>query len=124
MAEPLLVEVRRNGVVESVHRTSRLLVVHEDVLTGGFGGEIAAYAADVCFSSLDAPVRRVGAKDTWVAYEPTLERAALPQVDDTAAAAPTIVMDIPGFSDAFKEHGPTDKPTQKSALPKIEVGPE
>ena len=71
---------------ESVRRTGRLLVVHEDVLTCGFGAEVAAWAADELFDSLDAPVRRIAATDTWVAYEPTLEQAILPQVDDIANA--------------------------------------
>jgi 2-oxoisovalerate dehydrogenase E1 component len=74
-------------VAESVARTGRLLVVHEDVITAGFGAEVAAWVAEHCFSDLDAPVRRVGALDTWVAYEPTLERAILPQVDDITVAA-------------------------------------
>jgi 2-oxoisovalerate dehydrogenase E1 component len=74
-------------VAESVRRTGRLVVVHEDVLTCGFGAEVAAWAAKELFTDLDAPVDRVAATDTHVAYEPTLERAILPQVDDIAAAA-------------------------------------
>jgi 2-oxoisovalerate dehydrogenase E1 component len=74
-------------VAASVARTSRVLVVHEDVLTGGFGGEVAAWVAEHCFEHLDAPVTRIGAQDCHVAYEPTLEQAILPQVDDIAAAA-------------------------------------
>jgi 2-oxoisovalerate dehydrogenase E1 component len=69
-------------VADSVKRTGRLLVLHEDRLTGGFGGEIAAFAADECFEYLDAPVLRLAAADTLVGYEPTLESATLPQVDD------------------------------------------
>ncbi|HEY7437804.1 MAG TPA: dehydrogenase E1 component subunit alpha/beta [Acidimicrobiia bacterium] len=72
-------------VGESVRRTNRVLVLHEDALTGGFGGEVAAWIADACFEHLDAPVLRLGATDTHVAYEPTLEAAVLPQVDDIAA---------------------------------------
>jgi 2-oxoisovalerate dehydrogenase E1 component len=83
----------RELVAESVARTNRLLVVHEDVLTAGFGGEVAAWAAEHCFTDLDAPVRRVAALDTHVAYEPTLERAILPQVDDIYAA----IIDVAGF---------------------------
>jgi 2-oxoisovalerate dehydrogenase E1 component len=78
-------------VADSVKRTGKLLVVHEDIVTSGFGAEVAAWAASELFCDLDAPVRRVGAKDTHVAYEPTLEAATLPQVDDIAAAARELV---------------------------------
>ena len=73
-------------VAASVAKTGRVLVVHEDVITCGFGAEVAAWIAEHCFVTLDAPVRRVAAIDTHVAYEPLLERAVLPQVDDIAAA--------------------------------------
>ncbi|MGN6695516.1 MAG: transketolase C-terminal domain-containing protein, partial [Aquihabitans sp.] len=77
----------RGLVAESAARTSRVLVVHEDTLTAGFGGEVAAWVGEHCFADLDAPVRRLGATDTPVAYEPTLENAILPQVQGIAAAA-------------------------------------
>ena len=86
-----LVPWDRDLVARSVRRTGRLLVVHEDVVTCGFGAEVAAWAADALFPSLRAPVRRVGALDTHVAYEPTLEDVILPQVADVAAAASALL---------------------------------
>lgn len=74
------------AVEESVAKTGRALVVHEDTLTCGFGAEVASYVAEHSFDYLDAPVTRVGAKDILVGYEPTLERATLPQVDDIRSA--------------------------------------
>jgi len=74
-------------VAESVAKTSRLLVVHEDVVRAGFGGEIAAWVADQSFWQLDAPIGRVGAQECHVAYAPELENVILPQVDDIATAA-------------------------------------
>ena len=72
-------------VGESVRRTGRALVVHEDVRTAGFGAEVAAWVGESCFDSLDAPVARIGAQDCHVAYEPTLEDAILPQTAGIAA---------------------------------------
>jgi 2-oxoisovalerate dehydrogenase E1 component len=67
------------AIAESVRKTSRVIVVHEDMLSWGYGAEIAARIADELFDQLDAPVRRIGAMDTFVAYQPILEDAILPQ---------------------------------------------
>ena len=70
------------GVLEAVANTSRLLVLHEDTLTGGFGAEIAATVAEKAFELLDAPIRRIAAPDTPVPFSPPLEKRFLPQVED------------------------------------------
>jgi 2-oxoisovalerate dehydrogenase E1 component len=68
------------AICTSVKKTSRVLIAHEDPLSWGYGAEIAARIASELFSDLDAPVGRVGALDTWVAYNPNLEDEILPQV--------------------------------------------
>ncbi len=69
-------------IAASVQKTNRVLVAYEDTLSWGYGAEIAARIADELFENLDAPVKRVAAKDTFVAYQPVLESAILPQVQD------------------------------------------
>lgn len=73
-------------IASSVSKTNRVLVVHEDMLSWGYGAEIAARIADELFDQLDAPVKRLAAKDTFVAYQPILEDVILPQADDIFAA--------------------------------------
>jgi 2-oxoisovalerate dehydrogenase E1 component len=70
------------SVFRSVKKTSRVLVAYEDSLSWGYGAEIAARIAQDAFEWLDAPVRRVAATDTFVAYAPQLEDVILPQVED------------------------------------------
>ena len=70
------------AIANSVRKTNRVLVAYEDTLSWGYGAEIAARIADELFDELDAPVRRVAAMDTFVAYHPQLEDVILPQIDD------------------------------------------
>jgi len=71
----------------SVKKTSRVLVLHEDNISFGYGAEIAARVADELFEFLDAPVRRLAAKDLYVPYHPRLEEVVLPQTPDIVRAA-------------------------------------
>ncbi|OFW00355.1 MAG: dehydrogenase [Acidobacteria bacterium RIFCSPLOWO2_12_FULL_59_11] len=79
------------AIAASVRKTSRVLVAHEDCLSWGFGAEIAARIADELFDHLDAPVKRVGALDTFVGYHPNLEKAILPQASDLENAMRAIL---------------------------------
>ena len=75
-----------DAIAESVKRTNRVIVAHEDSLSFGYGAEIAARIANELFEYLDAPVKRVCALDTFVGYAPQLEDAILPQPSDVAKA--------------------------------------
>lgn len=74
-------------IFESVRKTHRVLIAHEDKVFGGFGGEVAAQIAEACFPWLDAPVGRVGSEFTPVGFNRILERAILPNTDKVLAAA-------------------------------------
>jgi len=79
------------AIAASVRKTSRVIVAYEDVLSWGYGAEIAARIADQLFSDLDAPVRRVAAMDTFCAYQPKLEEEILPQTEDILRAVRELV---------------------------------
>jgi 2-oxoisovalerate dehydrogenase E1 component len=70
------------AIAESVRKTSRVIVAHEDMLSWGYGAEIAARIADELFHDLDAPVKRIASMDTFVAYQPILEDVILPQTNN------------------------------------------
>jgi 2-oxoisovalerate dehydrogenase E1 component len=69
-------------IATSVRKTSKAIVAHEDMLSWGYGAEIAARIGEELFDALDAPVRRIAAMDTFVAYQPILEDIILPQPED------------------------------------------
>jgi pyruvate dehydrogenase E1 component beta subunit len=75
-------------IVDSARRTGRVLVAHEAVRSGGFGGEIVARIAESeAFDFIDAPIRRIAGRETPIPYNRTLERSVVPQVEDVVAAA-------------------------------------
>jgi 2-oxoisovalerate dehydrogenase E1 component len=75
-----------DAIAATVKKTNKVIVAHEDSLSWGYGAEIAAKITDELFEYLDAPVKRVCALDTFVAYAPQLEDAILPQASDVAKA--------------------------------------
>lgn len=82
-----LIPLDKETILNSVKKTSRALVVHEDKVFGGFGGELAAIIADEAFQYLDAPVKRVGSTFTPVGFNRILEKAILPNTDKIYVAA-------------------------------------
>jgi len=73
-----IIPLDEETIFNSVKKTNKVIVIHEDTLTGGFGAEIAARVADTCFQYLDGPVKRIAAKDSHIPYSPILEPAVLP----------------------------------------------
>jgi 2-oxoisovalerate dehydrogenase E1 component len=70
------------AIAESVRKTNRVIIAHEDMLSWGYGAELAARISDELFHDLDAPVKRIASMDTFVAYQPILEDVILPQPED------------------------------------------
>ena len=81
----------KQAVLESARKTSKVLVLHEDTHTGGFGAEIAATIAEEAFEDLDAPLKRITAPDSPVPFSPTLEKAYIPQVEDVVKGLKELV---------------------------------
>jgi len=86
-----LVPLDRDAVLASVRKTHRLLVVHEAIKRGGYGGEIAAMVAEEAFDDLDAPPRRLAGLETPIPYAQHLEKTVVPQVDDIVRVAKELV---------------------------------
>jgi pyruvate/2-oxoglutarate/acetoin dehydrogenase E1 component len=86
-----LVPLDRDAVLASVRKTHRLLVVHEAIKRGGFGGEIAAIVAEEAFDDLDAPPRRLAGLETPIPYAQHLEKTVVPQVEDIVRVAKELV---------------------------------
>ena len=77
-----IVPLDEETIFNSVKKTNKVIIIHEDTLFGGFGAEIAARIADNCFQHLDAPVKRIAAKDAHIPYAPILENEILPSRDE------------------------------------------
>jgi 2-oxoisovalerate dehydrogenase E1 component len=73
-----IIPLDEETIFRSVKKTNKVIVIHEDTFTAGFGAEIAARIADNCFQYLDGPIKRIAAKDSHIPYAPILENAVLP----------------------------------------------
>ncbi|MCF6341925.1 MAG: thiamine pyrophosphate-dependent enzyme [Bacteroidales bacterium] len=86
-----LIPLDKEAILKSIEKTNRVLVVHEDKVFAGFGGEIAAIIADEAFQFLDAPVKRIGSTFTPVGFNSILEKAILPNVEKIVAGAKEVL---------------------------------
>jgi 2-oxoisovalerate dehydrogenase E1 component beta subunit len=81
-----LLPLDREAILATVRKTGKVLIVHEDRMTGGFGGEVAAIVAEHAFDVLDGPIRRLGAVDTHLAFSPPMEEFILPNTNKIVEA--------------------------------------
>jgi 2-oxoisovalerate dehydrogenase E1 component beta subunit len=81
-----LLPLDTDAIKETVAKTSKVLILHEDNKTGGIGAEVAALIAEECFEELDGPIMRLAAADTHIPYAPSLEEAILPNAEDVVHA--------------------------------------
>jgi pyruvate dehydrogenase E1 component beta subunit len=86
-----LVPLDKTAIIGSVKKTGRLVVVHEAVKRGGFGGEIAGIVAEEAFDYLDAPIKRVAGRNVPIAFNELLERKAVPDVEEIVAAVRSLI---------------------------------
>jgi pyruvate dehydrogenase E1 component beta subunit len=86
-----LVPLDKATIIESVKKTGRLVVVHEAVKRCGFGAEVAGVIAEEAFDYLDGPIKRVAGKNVPIAFNEVLEKKAVPDVEDIATAARSLV---------------------------------
>ena len=86
-----LIPLDEELIDRSIRKTSRVIILHEDTLTMGFGAEIAARIAGNSFDALDAPIMRVAAKDSFVPTAPNLEAEILPSLGDLRRAVERVV---------------------------------
>jgi 2-oxoisovalerate dehydrogenase E1 component beta subunit len=82
-----LLPLDRAAIVETVRRTNKVIILHEDTKTGGIAGEVAAVINEDAFDDLDAPITRIASLDTPVPFSPPLEHAFLPKVEDVVREA-------------------------------------
>jgi pyruvate dehydrogenase E1 component beta subunit len=87
-----LVPLDKEAIIKSIQKTGRLVILHEATRTGGFGGEIAALAADEAFSYLKAPVKRVTGPDTPVPFSPPLEQFYIPDENQLIEAVKSVLL--------------------------------
>lgn len=86
-----LLPLDKKTIYESVKKTNKVIILHEQTKTGGVGAEVSALISEYCFDDLDAPVIRIAAPDTPVPYSPLMEEAFIPQTKDVVNTIDKII---------------------------------